>query len=459
MSTEQLTVKQGAKLTGEASSDRFGYSVAINSTGDTIVVGAYSANSGTGYVKVYKNISGTWTPQGAKITGDAIYDSFGYSVAIDSTGDTIVVGAIGANSATGYAKVYKNISGTWTQQGAKLTGVAIGEYFGRSVAIDSTGDTIVVAAPYANNYTGYVKVYKNISDTWVLQGAKITGEASRDNFGWSVAINNTGDTIVLGAYNAAVGGNSDTGYVKVYKNISDTWVQEGVKLTGKASRDNFGYSVSINSTGDTIVVGAYYAVVGSNNNRGYVKVYKNISGTWTPQGAKITGETTSQLFGYSVAINSTGDTIVVGAPNANSQTGYVKVYKNISGAWTLQGTKLTGEATNNYFGHSVSISASGDAVVVGTFCNNRVTGAAYIFDLQPEGVKKVSENQNTEGLLCSIATEVAMENVSHVETACQALGVSHSDYVNHCIRHYAEHHYQDILDFKKMSVTKQTKEQ
>jgi hypothetical protein len=111
VSTEQLTVKQGAKITGDATSDRFGASVAINSTGDTIVVGAYYAtvggNSYTGYVKVYKNISGTWTLQGAKLTGEATNDRFGTSVAINSTGDTIVVGAHGANSGTGYVKVYK----------------------------------------------------------------------------------------------------------------------------------------------------------------------------------------------------------------------------------------------------------------------------------------------------------------------------------------------------------------
>ena len=107
MSTEQLTVKQGAKITGEAGGDRFGYSVSINSTGDTIVVGAWNANNGRGYAKVYKNISGTWTQQGAKITGEATNDYFGYSVSISASGDTIVVGAYGANSSTGYAKVYK----------------------------------------------------------------------------------------------------------------------------------------------------------------------------------------------------------------------------------------------------------------------------------------------------------------------------------------------------------------
>ena len=107
MSTDQLMVKQGATLTGEAGSGQFGYSVSISASGDTIVVGASGANSLTGYVKVYKNISGTWTQQGAKITGEATYDNFGVSVSISASGDTIVIGASGANSFTGYVKVYK----------------------------------------------------------------------------------------------------------------------------------------------------------------------------------------------------------------------------------------------------------------------------------------------------------------------------------------------------------------
>jgi hypothetical protein len=107
-----VTGTELVKITGEAGNDQFGVSVAINSTGDTIVVGAYAANSSTGYVKVYKNISNTWTLQGTKITGEATDDYFGNSVAINSTGDTIVVGAdgatVGGNSATGYVKVYNS---------------------------------------------------------------------------------------------------------------------------------------------------------------------------------------------------------------------------------------------------------------------------------------------------------------------------------------------------------------
>ena len=113
----------------------------------------------------------------------------------------------------------------------------------------------------------------------------------------------------------------------MYKNISGTWTQQGTKITGEASNDRFGVSVSISASGDTIVVGAHNAAVGGNSFTGYVKVYKNISGTWTLQGTKITGEATGDYFGVLVSISASGDTIVVGAIGANSDIGYAKVYK------------------------------------------------------------------------------------------------------------------------------------
>ena len=59
-----------------------------------------------------------------------------------------------------------------------------------------------------------------------------------------------------------------------------------------------------------------------------------------------------------------------------------------------QGAKITGETSGDYFGYSVSISATGDTIVVGAYYANSYTGTAYIFDLQPEGVSKVPENQS-----------------------------------------------------------------
>ena len=68
-----------------------------------MAIGAYG-NDGTGsfagHVRVYKNISGTWTQVGADIDGEAAYDQFGKSVSLSSDGSTVAIGAHG-NDGTG----------------------------------------------------------------------------------------------------------------------------------------------------------------------------------------------------------------------------------------------------------------------------------------------------------------------------------------------------------------------
>ena len=81
-----------------AMNDQFGNSVAID--GDTIIVGAFEKNGSKGAAYIYTRSSGAWTLQ-QKITGSDpdFFDRFGSSVAID--GDTILVGAYIDDPGTG----------------------------------------------------------------------------------------------------------------------------------------------------------------------------------------------------------------------------------------------------------------------------------------------------------------------------------------------------------------------
>ena len=133
-----------AKLTAAdaAPGDQFGWSVAI--AGDTIVVGANTAGTG-GAAYVFRTSDGGATyGQVAKLTvSDAAYDdNFGYSVAMD--GDTVVVGAYSKNSGEGAVYVLRTTDGATYVEVAKLTAsdAESGDQFGFSVAID--GHTIVV---------------------------------------------------------------------------------------------------------------------------------------------------------------------------------------------------------------------------------------------------------------------------------------------------------------------------
>ncbi len=46
----------------------------------------------------------------------------------------------------GQVRVYENISGTWTQVGSDIDGEAAGDYSGRSVSLSSDGSTVAIGA-------------------------------------------------------------------------------------------------------------------------------------------------------------------------------------------------------------------------------------------------------------------------------------------------------------------------
>ncbi len=174
----KITASDGAEY------DRFGHSVAINST--KVVVGSVNDDDGgsnSGSVYVY-NLDGTGEQ---KITASdaAADDSFGWSVAIQ--GDKIVVGAFGnddAGSTSGSAYVY-NLDGTGEVKITASDGV-VNDYFGWSVAIH--GDKIIVGASGEDdrgNNSGSVYVY-NTDGTGELKVTASDGAAD-DYFGRSVA--------------------------------------------------------------------------------------------------------------------------------------------------------------------------------------------------------------------------------------------------------------------------------
>ena len=52
---------------------------------------------------------------------------------------------------------------------------------------------------------------------------------------------------------------------------------------------------------------------GNGTNAGHVRIYKNISGTWTQQGSDIDGEAAGDYSGVSVSLSSDGSTVAIGA--------------------------------------------------------------------------------------------------------------------------------------------------
>jgi Flp pilus assembly pilin Flp len=367
----------GGDIDGEVAGDNSGTSVSLSSDGAVVAIGA-PGNDGngnsSGHVRVYQNISGTWTKIGDDIDGEAASDYSGTSVSLSSDGAVVAIGARhndGNGNSSGHVRVYQNISGTWTQLGGDIDGEVAGDNSGTSVSLSSDGAVVAIGAPGNDGNglsSGHVRVYQYTSPNWNQLGSDIDGEAANDNSGFSVSLSSDGTIVAIGAPQN-VGTGSNAGHVRVYENISGTWTKIGDDIDGEAANDNSGASVSLSSDGTIVAIGA----PGNGGSSGHVRVFQYTSPNWIQLGGDIDGEAALDFSGTSVSLSSDGTIVAIGAitnDGTASNSGHVRVYKNISGTWTQLGGDINGEAASDYLGKSVSLSGNGTIVAIGADSND-----------------------------------------------------------------------------------------
>ncbi len=376
----QAWLQVGQDIDGDVAGDMSGYSVAVNTDGSVVAIGAYKNDdngSDAGQVRVFRNNNGTWTQIGEDIEG-MVDDGAGFSVSISSDGSTVAVGCPYSNqngTMKGLVRVYKNINGSWEQIGPDIVGENDVDHFGYSVSLSADGEVVAVGAIYnseTGTWAGHVRVYRYDSNTWLQIGQDIDGEAAYDRFGYTVSLNSDGSVLAVGApYNV---GDAETGggQVRVFRNENDSWVQVGQAINGSEYNEHSGNSVSLSADGTILAIGAPYND-GTGPDAGQVRIYRNENGTWTQLGQSINGEAAGDYSGYSVSLSDDGQTVAIGAiynsgsyPNA----GHVRVYTLLSGNWTKMGQDINGEAEGDYSGCSVSLSGDATTVAIGAYNND-----------------------------------------------------------------------------------------
>lgn len=368
----------GTDLNGTGG-ESFGSSVSMTADGKRIAVGAMNHNSNDGEVRVYDNIDGQWTQVGSSIPG-APNERFGQSISISSDGMRVAVGA--AWNAPCVIKVYEYSGSTWNKILEKFGHVAPPlDQFGKVISISSDGKRVAAGAPSYGNNQGYVRVYDIDSGTELLE---IFGPNSNDYFGSSVSLNSDGTRLVVGADQYQNG----NGYVNIYIEseghgmpVGNGWYFMGSQISGKASGDRFGYASSMSSNGNRVAVGAYL----NSTSRGYVRIYE-YSGSppnWNQIGSDLEGDSSNDIFGFSVSLSSNGKRVIVGAPMAASNDrGVVKVYEETGGAWnqvfsTIEGGEYNG--SGDMMGRNVSISSDGNVIVAGSGLARNQDGKVVVY--------------------------------------------------------------------------------
>ena len=315
---------------------------------------------------------------GQNLWGDNNNDRFGWSVALANTDGTLAVGAPYADSngvESGLARIFQFDGFNWQQKGTDIVGQASGDEFGNCIDLNDDGQIVVIGSAKNNNYSGHLRVFQweEILSDWVQIGSNIDGSNNPEWFGHSCSINSVGDIVAGGAPFNDVNGN-DIGLARVFAYNGISWSQLGGDIYGENPDDHSGHSVSLSSDGYTLSIGA-----GHNSDVGFevghVRVYKFNGMDWIQVGADIDGEGSyNDHFGYSNSISSDGEIVAVGArTNFNPTTfaaGHVRVHKNNSGSWTQVGQDIDGLINSENCGFDVSISGDGNTLILGAINNN-----------------------------------------------------------------------------------------
>ena len=384
----------------------FGYAVAISGNGLYAVTGATqadggagdpTADAGQGYVYHRTAVGEAWTLQATLVPSDAeLVGRFGRDVAINTDGTYIIVGASnqdtdgeGGEVDSGAAYVFTRTGTNWTEQ-QKLVASDAQEDDGFGLAIDINEDANIAVIASPNEYggagdpkvlAGCVYVFTRSGSTWT-EAARIqpSGLVAVDLFGNGVAISKDGNYIAIGAY----GDDTETsgaGAVYIYTGSGSSWTEQA-KLTASdaASSAKFGWDVDLNGDGTYLAVGAQ----GDSSNRGKAYVFTRSASTWTEQDILTASDVApSDYYGYSVAIDENGETLVVGTQRSEA----VYVYDRSGSTWSESNIIVADDAgLNDYFGEDVDINDAGTFVIAGARLEDHTStngnanyGSVYLF--------------------------------------------------------------------------------
>jgi len=402
------------KASNTDTGDEFGRAVALSDDGTTLAVGAYHEDSdgitapiesnnsdpAAGAVYVFTSVGG-WQQQAyVKAPAPAAYDWFGFSVALSADGNTLAVGAPQYPASNGVAYVFTRSGSTWTFK-QQVTGEASGDGYGWAIALSDDGSVLAVGAPFEStsaSSSGALYVYST-TDAWssVAFTDKIkSGTAASEadaQLGVSIALNGSGTVLAGGANQISSTG---PGFVRIFMPTgggSDVWAthsEKNIQATVGETDDQFGVSVSLNSVGDVLAVGAWQedsnTITDTTNNAAadsgaaYVYVTSDNWGASAPVETyvKASSPVANDNFGTSVSLNGSGNTLSVGAPYAATTGTAYRIVNN--GTWAggiASEQAITPPSGDNgdQFGFSVSLSATAGRLAIGDkFEDSAATG-------------------------------------------------------------------------------------
>lgn len=320
-----------------------------------------------------------------------------YAVTVPVSQPSVVVTALVAQP----ARAIITVNGSTVMSGAATTVPLSGAVTTISVRVEAESGAFVVTT---------VLVTRS-GTMWELQPFSSNPNLTI-NFGFVVAMSADGNTVAVGApTNGVLTTNSGPGSVYVFVRGPSGWTNQARLVpSNAASRDTFGFSLSLSADGDTLAVGASGEDSGAVRS-GATYVFGRTGATWSQRALlKASNAAAFANFGASVSLSADGNTLVVGAAAESSNAtgvngnqadrsltdaGAAYVFVRVGPGWTQQAyLKASNTGADDGFGSTVALSGDGNTLAVtapgedsdatgvgGNQLSNAATasGAVYVF--------------------------------------------------------------------------------
>lgn len=365
--------------------DRFGEAIAVNSTGDVVIVGAPGSfvpgieSDGTAYV--FTERVGTYV-QTARVTPGAAEgaDEFGAAVDLNAAGDVALVGRPGQSSVA--AAVYERRDSRWIRTATlsppddeRFDGAGSGE----AVALDAAGDTAAVGTPSTNEggtvSSGGALLFERREVGW-SDPIPLAHRFGTDNhYGAAVALDADGTLGLVGAPASDANGEETVGgWVDVVRRTDGGWKRTTRLQTADPNiEDLLGATVACDADGKVVVAGRPDGDASTGQREASSAVaFRRTPKGWRQDGTLDVPSDASEDFGSAVAVDDAGRIALVGAPGqdtdagAGADAGSASLYTRERGEWRQRTRAVASNvAAGDTFGQSVDLDASGNTAVVG----------------------------------------------------------------------------------------------
>ena len=325
-----------------------------------------------GGVHVFGREGTSWSEMAMVAPADDVVGT-GYGESVDIVGDLMVVGA--PREGAGAVYVYRRVDGEWTSE-QRLTreGAEAGDRFGAAVA--TNGQDIVVGAPGASDH-GAAFFYGSGEAGWAESASWFSAGEGGNAFG--TALDMEGEVAAIGApgpdLSLMPGGEPPSfvpGYVSVLRKVGGTWVADGQLATEALA---LGRAVAVSE--GTVFAGAPWAESGT----GAVYHFVEADGEWTVQHT-ITTDMPGPGSGFGMALDASGDDLVVGAPLAGGIGAGFAFRRSASGEWDQVAAFGPGGPFSFY---GLAVAVGGDVAVAGAPGADLLEGAGFLFRRTADG--------------------------------------------------------------------------